>query len=234
VTTYRLGVDLGGTFTDFALLAEPSGQLRTLKVPSDPARPAAPVMEGLRRLRDAHGADPAQVAFLAHGTTIAVNTLIERTGARLALLVTEGFRDLLEIQRLRLPRTQDFTAERPRPLVPRERVFEVRERLRADGGVHTPLVGADVVAATRRAAAQGVEALAVCFLHAYRDARHEREAGRARSAPTASGSGRRSTRATAWRRGSASAARPSSSRMTRPRWCSRISPPRWTRGATSS
>ena len=111
-----------------------------------------------------------------HGTTIAVNTLIQRTGARLGLLVTEGFRDVLEIQRLRLPNPLDMYGGRPEPLIPRARVAEVRERLRADGRVDTALDEAGVTAAARRLAEQGAEGLVISLIHAYRDPSHERRA----------------------------------------------------------
>jgi N-methylhydantoinase A len=111
---------------------------------------------------------------VVHGTTIAVNTLIQRTGARLGLLVTDGFRDVLELQRLRLPNPFDLDGARPLPLIPRARVAEVRERLRADGRVDTPLDEASVRDAVRRLAGLGVEGLVVSLLHAYRDPAHER------------------------------------------------------------
>ena len=99
---------------------------------------------GLEQLADEHGVDLREIGTVVHGTTIAVNTLIQRTGARLGLLVTEGFRDVLELQRLRLPNPFDLDGSRPLPLIPRARVAEVRERLRADGTIDTPLDEASV------------------------------------------------------------------------------------------
>ena len=118
-----------------------------------------------------------QIGTVVHGTTIAVNTLIQRTGARLGLLVTEGFRDVLELQRLRLPNPFDLDGARPQPLIPRSRVAEVRERLRADGSVDTPLDEASVRdGRSAHLLGQGVEGLVVSLLHAYRNPSHERRA----------------------------------------------------------
>ena len=176
MTRFRLGIDIGGTFTDFACFDTQTGELIGLKVASTPADFAAAVRDGLRRLAEEHGVELAQVGTVVHGTTIAVNTLIQRTGARLGLLVTEGFSDVLELQRLRLPNPFDLDGARPQPLVPRARVAEVRERLRADGRVDTPLDEDGVVAAVRHLLGQGVEGLVVSLLHAYRDPAHERRA----------------------------------------------------------
>ena len=117
-----LGIDIGGTFTDFTLYDAERDRVVGLKVPSTPHDFALAVGDGLARLADEHEVDPRQIDVVVHGTTIAVNTLIQRTGARLGLLVTEGFRDILEIQRLRLPNPLDLYGGRPEPLIPRVRV----------------------------------------------------------------------------------------------------------------
>ena len=116
-----LGIDIGGTFTDFALFDTQTGELLGLKVPSTPHEFAEAVRVGLARLADEHGVDLREIGTVVHGTTIAVNTLIQRTGARLGLLVTEGFRDVLELQRLRLTNPFDLHGSRPLPLIPRRR-----------------------------------------------------------------------------------------------------------------
>ncbi len=174
---FWLGIDIGGTFTDFSLFDTETGALIGLKVPSTPHEFAEAVREGLDQLATEHGVDLREIGTVVHGTTIAVNTLIQRTGARLGLLVTEGFRDVLELQRLRLPNPFDLDGTRPLPLIPRARVAEVRERLRADGRVDTPLDEDGVREAVRRLAAQDVEGLVVSLLHAYRDPAHERRTG---------------------------------------------------------
>ena len=173
-----LGINIGGTFTDFALFDTQTGELLGLKVPSTPHEFAEAVRVGLARLADEHGVDLREIGTVVHGTTIAVNTLIHRTGARLGLLVTDGFRDVLELQRLRLTNPFDLHGSRPLPLIPRARVAEVRERLRADGRVDTPLDESSVREAVRQLtrAGQGVEGLVISLLHAYRSPAHERQA----------------------------------------------------------
>jgi N-methylhydantoinase A len=173
-TRYWLGIDIGGTFTDFALFDTASGDLVGLKVPSTPPAFAEAVRVGLDQLALEQGLDLREIATIVHGTTIAVNTLIQRAGARLGLLVTDGFRDVLELQRLRLPNPFDLDGARPLPLIPRSRVAEVRERLRADGAVDTPLDEGSVQEGVRRLLAEGIEGLVVSLLHSYRNPVHER------------------------------------------------------------
>ncbi len=171
--TYRLGIDIGGTFTDFSLLDETTGDLHVLKTASVPDKPELAVFDGLARLAAARGVQPADVAYFIHGTTLAVNTIIERTGAKTAVLVTRGFRDILSIGRHRIPDVFNFFTELPLPLVPRARVVEVAERCHADGRIlQVPDEGA-VAAAVRALVADGVEAFAVSFLHAYKNCGNE-------------------------------------------------------------
>jgi len=174
---YRLGIDIGGTFTDFSILDETSGELTSFKSPTVPGDPARGVLEGVLALVSERGLDPAAVAYLVHGTTIAVNTVIQRNGASLGLLVTAGFGDLLEIQRLRLASPVNFTATRPLPLIPRYRVAEVTERILADGTVDTELDHEGLLReAARLVEREGAEALVVSFVNAYRTPAHEAEA----------------------------------------------------------
>ena len=176
--TYRLGIDIGGTFTDFSLLDETSGELHVLKTASVPRKPAAAVFDGIRRLTAQGTVRPADIAYFIHGTTLAVNTVIERTGARSALLLTEGFRDILGIGRHRIPDVFNFFTGLPVPLIPRARVVEIPERCLADGRVLQPVDEAAVRAAVTRLVREGVEAFAVCFLHAYKNPVHEHRARR--------------------------------------------------------
>jgi N-methylhydantoinase A len=177
VTRYRLGIDIGGTFTDFSLLDEATGELAGFKSPTVPGEPARGVLDGFRALVAERGLDPGAIAYLVHGTTIGINTVIQRNGAALGLLVTEGFGDVLEIQRLRLASPVNFTATRPAPLVPRYRVAEVAERILADGTVDTALDREQLLReATRLVEREGVEALVVAFINAYRAPAHEAEA----------------------------------------------------------
>lgn len=174
---YRLGIDIGGTFTDFSLFDEATGELLGFKSPTVPADPARGLLEGLSALVREHPFDPGALHYLVHGTTIAINTVIQRNGAVLGLLVTRGFGDVLEIQRLRLASPVNFTATRPLPLIPRYRVGEVTERILADGSVDTPLDRDELLAEARRLVEpEGAEALVVSFLNAYRTPAHEAEA----------------------------------------------------------
>ncbi|MGH7264563.1 MAG: hydantoinase/oxoprolinase family protein [Candidatus Rokuibacteriota bacterium] len=174
---YRLGIDIGGTFTDFSLFDEGTGELIGFKSPTVPADPARGLLDGLRALGREHPFDPAGLRYLVHGTTIAINTVIQRNGARLGLLVTRGFGDVLEIQRLRLASPVNFTATRPLPLIPRYRVGEVTERILADGSVDTALDRDELAAEARRLVeSESAEALVVALLNAYRTPAHEAEA----------------------------------------------------------
>jgi N-methylhydantoinase A len=174
---YRLGIDVGGTFTDAVLLDERSGATRRAKVPSTPADPSEGFMAAAQRLLREAQVAPSTVSSVVHGTTVATNAIIEGKVARTGFVTTEGFRDLLEIARQIRPALYDLRFEKPPPLVPRHLCFGVPERLDAQGRVLVPLDEA----AVRRAAAwlrrEGVESVAVCFLHSYLNPAHERRAG---------------------------------------------------------
>lgn len=170
----QLGVDIGGTFTDVAV--EEGGRRWSIKVPTTPAAPEAGVLDAVDKSLALAGRTLADVALLVHGTTLATNALIERKGARTALLTTQGFRDVLEMGNEGRFDQYDIRVERPQPLVPRHLRFTAAERLRADGSVALALDERTVVAAARGMQAQAVEAAAITFLHAYADGTHERRA----------------------------------------------------------
>jgi N-methylhydantoinase A len=172
---YRLGVDIGGTFTDLQALDETSGRVVALKTPST-LEPEQGVVAGLRALADRHGIKTSEIAFFSHGTTIGVNTLLERKGAAVGVITTRGFRDILELRRLRLSKANDFFVPKPISLVPRRMVREVDERVLSDGTVATAPDRAQVLAAGQALAKAGATAIAVCFLHAYRNDAHEKAA----------------------------------------------------------
>ena len=178
----RVGIDIGGTFTDFAVWdGNPAGYaaIAAFKVPSTPPDFAAGVRAGIERLIAERVLGPDTPALIVHGTTVGTNAVIERSGPPLALLVTSGFRDILGMARLRLPRPVDLFTERPPPLIPRRMVFEIDERILADGGIDRPLDPAQTVAAARAAQAAGAAGLAICFLHAHLNPAHERAAAAA-------------------------------------------------------
>src|SRR5262245_53454889 len=171
---YRLGIDVGGTFTDLVLFCEETGAVTVEKVPSVPSDPAQGIMDGIARILTAAGAEPTTITYVAHGTTVATNTLLQRNGARTALITTRGFRDLLEIARQRRPSLYDLDAPKPRALVRRKWRREVPERVTADGAVRVPLDLEAVDRALDELGAEGIEALAVCFLYSFLRPEHER------------------------------------------------------------
>src|SRR4051795_6124252 len=169
----RLGVDVGGTFTD--LVALHGSELITAKVPSTPRDQAAGVVASVEA---AAGLDPQAVAVFAHGSTVATNALLERRGARVALVTTAGFRDVIEIGRQNRPALYALAERRPEPLVPRELRFCVRERMGPEGEI-TPLDDDSLREAVERLRSAEVEAVAVCLLFAFLHPEHERRVGEA-------------------------------------------------------
>lgn len=170
---HRLGIDVGGTFTDLVLHDVDTNQLEFAKTPSTPANQAKGVGEGIRQLLKRTEVLPEQIAAVIHGTTVATNTLIEREGAHTALIVTDGFRDVLEIARQDRPRLYDFRVRRPKPLVPRYLRFEVRERILHTGEVAIPMEFKGLDSLIRNLAKNEIEAVAVCLLHSYQNSDHE-------------------------------------------------------------
>lgn len=174
---YRLGVDIGGTFTDIALIDEATGQIYTGKVSSTPQDPSGGFMEAVQRLLAKQQIAAQDVAYIVHGTTVATNAIIEGKVAPTGFITTEGFRDMLEIARQIRPTLYDLQFEKPRPLVPRHHCFGVPERLDASGAELTPLDEDALRQVADKLRDEGVESIAVCFLHAYANPTHERRAG---------------------------------------------------------
>ena len=166
----RIGIDVGGTFTDLVAFAD--GELRTAKVPSTPRDQSEGALAAVR----AGGLEGEQVTALAHGMTVATNALLERRGGRTALVTTEGFRDLIEIGRQNRASLYDLTAARPPALVPRELRFTVRERMGPEGELE-PIDEASLAAAVDAVDAAEVDAVAVCLLFAFLHPEHERRVG---------------------------------------------------------
>ena len=170
---YRLGVDIGGTFTDFFAFDEETLAAHALKVPSRPDAPGAEVLDGLRQLEARFGVAPERIVGFSHGATVGVNTVIQRKGARLCHFATEGFVDVLELARLRTPDVYNLLSKRPRPLIPRERVFPVAGRLASDGSELAPVTRESVAAALAGARRTGAEGVVVALINAYRNPAHE-------------------------------------------------------------
>ena len=169
----RIGVDAGGTFTDFAILHD-DGRLESFKLRSNPASPAAVILEGIRR---ATGSRRAEVV---HGSTVATNALLERKGARTAFVTTDGFTDLVFIGRQNRPQLYNLTPALRRPLIPATRCFGVKERtyVEAEQAIRPPKA-AELQRLKRKLAGQRVESVAICFLHSYRNRANEQAAAAA-------------------------------------------------------
>jgi N-methylhydantoinase A len=174
----RIGIDVGGTFTDVVLLDE-TGRLHTTKVPTTPKDRVVGAIHGFRRILEIAGCAPGDVGFIGHGSTMATNMVVEGTGAPTALVATQGFRDLLELRRIaRHDRADlyDLQFDNPKPLVPRRWRHEVPERLDWRGQVEQPLDEAALAEVAARIARSPVQAVAVCFLHAAANPVHEQRA----------------------------------------------------------
>src|SRR6476660_8550151 len=170
--SFRAGVDIGGTFTDIVLLGD-QGERYTKKVSSTVDNYATAIVDGLAGLIRERGLDDAEIVELLHGTTVASNAILEHKGAKTGLITTKGFRDVLEIRNLRMPRLYDMSWTKPVPLVERRLRVEVDERVNAQGGVDKPLDEDSVERAARFLVDEQVEAIAVCLLHSYLNPAHE-------------------------------------------------------------
>jgi len=175
----HVAFDIGGTFTDFVLVDPAGGRTVTHKAPSTPDDPSRAVARGLPVLLEKAGVVPGAVQHLLHATTVATNAIIQRKGAKTALITTRGFRDVLILGRQKRYETYDLHLTKPAPLILREQIFEAAERTDYEGNVLKPLDEADLATVIDRIAAEGYEAVAVAFLHAYANPAHERAAGQA-------------------------------------------------------
>lgn len=177
--SWTIGVDVGGTFTDFYAVNNDTGNVRVSKRPSTPSNPAEAILLGLGELSKEHNIELATVTRLGHGTTVGTNALIQRRGATVAVITTQGFGDLLEIGRQTRPHMFDMFMDHPPPLADAGRRFEVSERITADGTVLNPLDDQSINQAIASVKASGADAVAVCCLFAFVDGSHERRIGEA-------------------------------------------------------
>ncbi len=173
---FRISVDIGGTFTDLVILDESTGSIRTLKVSSTPRDPSEAVLKAVRRARDELGLDLGRVSQFTHASTVGSNALLEGRGARTALITTDGFKDILEIQRHKHYRLFDLSYRKIQPLVPAWWAIGVPERIDSSGAVLKALDEAALAAALRFLAGEGIEALAICFLFSFKNPTHEQRA----------------------------------------------------------
>lgn len=173
---FRIGADVGGTFTDLVFM-RPDGRTDKHKVPSTPPDYARAIIEGILAYCREEKLSPQDVHEVVHATTVATNSILERRGAKTALITTSGFRDVLELRRIRIPLTYDINWQKPPPLVEREWRFTVNERIAASGEIRVPLDASTLEPIVEEISRSGIEAVAVCLLHSYRQPVHERMIG---------------------------------------------------------
>ena len=171
---YMIGVDVGGTFTDFSIFNRDTGELFHFKDSSTPGDPSRAIVKGVQDVLELQHAVAGEVDYLAHGTTVGTNALIEKKGARVGLITTEGFRDLMEIGNQKRPSLYDLRAQKPEPLIPSGCSQTVRERIRFNGEIETPLNEEDVRRAICALKQKGVQAVAVCTLFSFIEPAHEK------------------------------------------------------------
>jgi N-methylhydantoinase A len=171
---YRLGVDIGGTFTDFVLYDEVSSKVSVFKCLTTPADPSIGVIEGLGRLLEENSISFNQIREIVHATTLATNLVLERKGDRVGLITTKGFRDILYIQRQKRYNLYDLYIDKPTPLIPRRLIKEVTERVLYDGSIYIELSDDEVKMVTRELVEEDVNSIAVCLIHSYVNDKHER------------------------------------------------------------
>ena len=176
--SYRIGIDIGGTFTDLQFLDEEAGTARAHKVPTTPGDPSEGLVNGIREAAQLFGFDPTRIGAIMHGTTIATNAVLERKLPVGALVTTRGFRDVLELRRHVRVTTYELWSDPPKPLVPRELRLPIDERTYSDGSILRSVRREEIQDAVQLMRAAGVEAIAVAFLHSYVNPENEREAGR--------------------------------------------------------
>ncbi|AVA24598.1 hydantoinase/oxoprolinase family protein [Rhizobium sp. NXC24] len=171
----RIGVDIGGTFTDLVLFGD-GGETFFTKVPSTPAKPEEAVLTGIRQIAASAGLNVDRVVEVVHGTTVGSNTLLQKVGAKTGLITTKGFRDVLEIGRVRTPTMFDLSWEKAVPLIARRYRMEVDERSTADGRILKPLNESEIIEIGRFFESEGVESVAICFINSYRNPENETRA----------------------------------------------------------
>ena len=174
---YKLGIDIGGTFTDAVLMNLGTGEFQTAKVSTTPKDLATGFLRAIERAISEAAVNPGEVVQIVHATTVATNAIIENKVVKSAFITTKGFRDMLEIQRQIRPTLYDLFFDKPAPLIPRYLCYEVTERVTAEGEVLQPLNEDEVRHAVRQSKKEGVEAIAVCFLHSYINPSHEKRTG---------------------------------------------------------
>ncbi len=173
---FRVGIDIGGTFTDCVIVDRSTGEIKTVKVPTVPSDPSVGFLDALDNALSRHQVDLGELEFIAHGTTVATNTIIEGKGAEVGLIASEGFSDVLEIAYQTRTNLYDLFYKKPPPLVPRKRALGVPERIGPDGRTIVALDEDAVRAAAQKLQSAGAQVIVVAFLHSYKFPRNEMKA----------------------------------------------------------
>ena len=171
--SFRVGVDIGGTFTDFCAFNDVTNEIHTLKILSSPDKPGSEVIDGIKALGVRYGVSASDVVYFTHGTTVGVNTVIQRKGIRLGLLVTRNFTDVLELARLKMPDMYSLLSVRPEALVTKDRIFEISERIRADGSIEQEVDPATVERSLADVQAADCEGVVIALINSYRNSHNE-------------------------------------------------------------
>ena len=171
--SFRVGVDIGGTFTDFCAFNDVTNEIHTLKILSSPDKPGSEVIDGIKALGVRYGVSASDVVYFTHGTTVGVNTVIQRKGIRLGLLVTRNFTDVLELARLKMPDMYSLLSVRPEALVTKDRIFEISERIRADGSIEQEVDFATVERSLADVQAADCEGVVIALINSYRNSHNE-------------------------------------------------------------
>lgn len=172
---YRLSVDVGGTFTDIVLFDDETKTIHTTKVPSTPQDQSIGLISGVKKICKQVGIDYSQITYFIHGTTVATNALLERKGAKTALITTAGFKDVFEIGRQSRPNLYNFWIKRPKPPIPRYLVYEIEERVLFDGTVEKEFNKEQALEVVEKIKKEGVESVAICFMNSYMNSTHEQQ-----------------------------------------------------------
>ena len=173
--SYRLSVDVGGTFTDTVMFNDQNKMIQTTKTRSTPRDYSLGIQEGIKKICQQMNVEMGDITYFIHGTTVATNALLERKGARTAMITTQGFRDVLEIARQRRPDNYDFWAKRPTSPIPRRLVYEIEERTLVDGSIMTQLNREQAKEIIAKLKKEEVKSVAICFLHSYANSANEME-----------------------------------------------------------
>ena len=165
--SYMVGIDVGGTFTDFSIFDTSSGKIKNYKLSSSTNDPSIAIINGINDILEENNISANEINYLAHGTTVATNALIEKKGSRIGLITTKGFKDLMEIKDQRRPSLYDLLKQKPEKLIPSGLVYEVDERILYNGDIKQPINEDEIISIVENLKKDGVDGIAVCTLFSF-------------------------------------------------------------------